>query len=198
MTGAPSLRAWGFPMPSRLFVGNLPYEATEADLRDHFEQVGAVSSVFIPLDRETGKPRGFAFVELADPERAASAIAQLHQKPFKDRPLVVNEARPAASSPGRPALPRARAPSFRAREHTTVAGVEESPAPQRRPAPSKSRKKSAKRASWDEGPRKEPIPEKRGGRIFASYDDPDDEGEDIEFENFATGLEESEDEGNGS
>ena len=110
-------------MANRLFVGNLPYEATEEDLRVHFEQVGAVSNVFIPLDRETGKPRGFAFVELADPSHAASAISQLHQKPFKDRPLVVNEARPSEARPAggaRPAFPRAPGAFQQPREPSTA------------------------------------------------------------------------------
>lgn len=185
-------------MPSRLFVGNLPYEATEADLRTHFEQVGAVSNVFIPLDRQTGKPRGFAFVELADSEHAASAIQQLHQKPFKDRPLVVNEARPSeprAPSSGRPNAPRTSGPPIRPRERTTV--VDPGDRPVRRAGPSK-RRKGGKRSFWEEGPRKEPIPEKRGGRIFASYDEADDEGEDVDFENFATGLEESEEDNGAS
>ena len=53
-------------MPVRLFVGNLPYEASEAELREHFSAVGPLSSVFLPVDRETGRPRGFAFVEFAD------------------------------------------------------------------------------------------------------------------------------------
>jgi cold-inducible RNA-binding protein len=178
-------------MSNRLFVGNLPYEATEADLRHHFEQVGAVSNVFIPLDRQTGKPRGFAFVELADAAHAASAIEQLHQKPFKDRPLVVNEARPSEARPSgpRPNGPSTGTPMVRPRERTTV--VDTSDRPVRR-APAPKRRKGGKRSFWEEGPRKEPIPEKRGGRIFANYEDPEDEGEDVDFENFATGLDKSE------
>ena len=82
-------------MPSRLFVGNLPYDATEVELKAHFAQAGPVSRVFIPLDRETGRVRGFAFIEFPDSAHAAQAIQQLNQQPFKDRPLVVNEARPS-------------------------------------------------------------------------------------------------------
>ena len=86
-------------MPSRVFVGNLPYDATEGEIREHFSEVAPVSRVFMPLDRETGRPRGFAFVEFAEDAHASSAIQQLHQKPFKDRPLVVNEARPSEGRP---------------------------------------------------------------------------------------------------
>ena len=86
-------------MPSRVFVGNLPYEATKGEIRDHFSEVAPVSRVFMPLDRETGKPRGFAFVEFAETEHADLAIQKLHQKPFKDRSLVVNEARPSEGRP---------------------------------------------------------------------------------------------------
>src|SRR5262245_9269597 len=89
-------------MSVRLFVGNLPYDATEEDLRQHFSSVGALSYVFIPLDRETGKKRGFAFVEFADSELAQAAIRQFNNQPFKGRPLAVNEARARDSSP-RPA-----------------------------------------------------------------------------------------------
>ena len=53
-------------MPVRLFVGNLPYDATEEDIRAHFSTAGNVLNVFVPLDRETGRKRGFAFVEFND------------------------------------------------------------------------------------------------------------------------------------
>ena len=86
-------------MGSRLFVGNLPYDATEEELTHHFAQVGPVSRVFLPLDRDTGRPRGFAFIEFPSSEHAAEAIQRLNQQPFKERPLVVNEARPSESRP---------------------------------------------------------------------------------------------------
>ena len=57
-------------MSARLFVGNLPYDVTESDLRDFFQPVGELSSVIIPMDRDTGKPRGFAFIEFADQAQA--------------------------------------------------------------------------------------------------------------------------------
>src|SRR5499426_4486759 len=85
-------------MSVRLFVGNLPYEATEDEIRQHFSPVGNLSYVSIPLDRETGKKRGFAFVEFADAQQAQAAIRQFNNQPFKGRPLAVNEAR--AKEPG--------------------------------------------------------------------------------------------------
>src|SRR5437762_5618222 len=89
-------------MGVRLFVGNLPYDATENEIREHFSAVGNLSYVSIPLDRETGKKRGFAFVEFADAEQAQKAIRQFNNQPFKGRPLAVNEARAREAGP-RPA-----------------------------------------------------------------------------------------------
>jgi cold-inducible RNA-binding protein len=81
-------------MSVRLFIGNLPYSATEAELRDHLSSVGVPTSVVLPVDRETGRPRGFAFVDYADRTVAEEAIRRLDQQPFKGRPLAVSEARP--------------------------------------------------------------------------------------------------------
>jgi cold-inducible RNA-binding protein len=78
----------------RLFVGNMPYGATEADLRTHFAAVGDPSQVVIPVDRETGRPRGFAFVEYIDRELAEEAVRRFNQQPFMGRTLAVSEARP--------------------------------------------------------------------------------------------------------
>src|SRR5206468_12516978 len=89
-------------MSVRLFVGNLPYDATEEEIRQHFSRVGNLSYVSIPLDRETGKKRGFAFVEFADAQQAQEAIRQFNNQPFKGRSLAVNEAREREAGP-RPA-----------------------------------------------------------------------------------------------
>ena len=86
-------------MSVRLFVGNLPYIATEADIRQHFGTVGDPLQVVIPTDRETGRPRGFAFVDYDDRAVAERAIQQLHGQPFKGRPLSVSEARPREARP---------------------------------------------------------------------------------------------------
>lgn len=86
-------------MSVRLFVGNLPYSATEADIRQHFGTVGDPMQVVIPTDCETGRPRGFAFVDYDDRGVAERAIQQLHGQPFKGRPLSVSEARPREARP---------------------------------------------------------------------------------------------------
>jgi cold-inducible RNA-binding protein len=77
-----------------LFVGNLPFSTTEDALRDLFSPFGEVQQVRIMTDRDTGKPRGFAFVEMAQDDDAAKAIASLNGKDFDGRALTINEARP--------------------------------------------------------------------------------------------------------
>jgi len=91
------------PMSVRLFIGNLPYSATEAELREHLSAVGVPTSVVLPVDRETGRPRGFAFVDYADRTVAEEAIRRFDQQPFKGRGLAVSEARPREErGPGGP------------------------------------------------------------------------------------------------
>jgi RNA recognition motif-containing protein len=89
--------------PVRLFVGNLPYQATEDDLRTHFAQVGKPTQIVRPLDRETGRARGFAFVEYAERSEAEAAVKQFDGQLFMGRPLAVSEARAReAGGPPRP------------------------------------------------------------------------------------------------
>ena len=93
-------------MAVRLFVGNLSYATTEADLRTYFGTVAPPSQVVLPVDRETGRPRGFAFVEYLDRAHAEQAIKQFNGQPYHGRPLAVSEARaredrgPGAPRPG--------------------------------------------------------------------------------------------------
>ena len=90
-------------MSVRLFIGNLPYSATEAELREHLSAVGEPTSIVLPVDRETGRPRGFAFVDYADRAVAEEAIRRFDQQPFKGRGLAVSEARPREErGPGGP------------------------------------------------------------------------------------------------
>ena len=89
-------------MSVRLFIGNLPYTATEAELRDHLSSVGEPAQIVLPTDRETGRPRGFAFVDYADRAVAEEAIRLFNQQPFKGRPLAVSEARPREDRPAGP------------------------------------------------------------------------------------------------
>ena len=80
-------------MAVRLFVGNLSYSTTEADLRTYFGAVAPPSQVVLPVDRETGRPRGFAFVEFIDRSHAETAIQRFNGQMFNGRPLAVSEAR---------------------------------------------------------------------------------------------------------
>ncbi|HEY7290650.1 MAG TPA: RNA-binding protein [Vicinamibacterales bacterium] len=80
-------------MAVRLFVGNLAYSTTEADLRSYFGTVAPPSQVVLPVDRETGRPRGFAFVEFQDRGHAETAIQKFNGQVFNGRPLAVSEAR---------------------------------------------------------------------------------------------------------
>jgi RNA recognition motif-containing protein len=77
----------------RLFVGNLAYSTTEADLRTYFGAIAPPSQVVLPVDRETGRPRGFAFVEFLDRAHAEQAIQKFNGQPYNGRPLAVSEAR---------------------------------------------------------------------------------------------------------
>jgi RNA recognition motif-containing protein len=84
-----------------IYVGNLARTATEDDLRGAFSQFGDVSTVNIVKDRETGEPRGFAFVEMADGQAAANAIKELNLREISGRSITVNEARPKTDRPRR-------------------------------------------------------------------------------------------------
>jgi len=79
-------------MASKLYVGNLSFQSTEEDLRDLFKKHGTVESVAIITDRETGRPRGFGFVEMSSPAEAQAAIRALDGTSFDGRPIKVNEA----------------------------------------------------------------------------------------------------------
>jgi len=88
-------------MNTKLYVGNLSFDAIENDLQDLFAPFGTVSEVNLMQDRVTGKPRGFGFVTMATKEAADAAIQALNGKDFKGRALTVNEARPReARGPG--------------------------------------------------------------------------------------------------
>ena len=93
-------------MAVRLFVGNLSYNTTEADLRTYFGAVAPPSQVVLPVDRETGRPRGFAFVEFIDRTHAETAIQRFNGQMFNGRPLAVSEARAREDrGPGGPPRP---------------------------------------------------------------------------------------------
>lgn len=81
-------------MNLKLYVGNLPYSTTDEELAQTFSAAGEVTSAKVILDRDTGRSRGFGFVEMGSEEAAKAAIEMFHEKEMDGRPLVVNEARP--------------------------------------------------------------------------------------------------------
>ena len=85
-------------MSKKIYVGNLSYKVTEDDLKDLFAEFGTVTEINVITDRETGRPRGFAFVEMDSDDDAAKAINSLNGKTLQDREIVVNEARPRRDS----------------------------------------------------------------------------------------------------
>jgi RNA recognition motif-containing protein len=160
-------------MAVRLFVGNLPYDVTEAELRAHFAAIGPLAYLSLAMDRDTGKPRGFAFVEFSARADAEDAMRRLDNQPFKGRPLAVNEARArdASASPRapRPAGPRPPA----AADPSPEAGRDFGPdaAPRRRRPP-------VKRAAHAERGPKRPIYKRAPGPVrFSTEDDDSDEEE---------------------
>lgn len=84
----------------KIYVGNLPFSATQAALQDLFSEFGQVGEVTLVNDRETGRPRGFGFVEMPDSSEANNAISNLNGKDFGGRTLNINEAKPRESRPG--------------------------------------------------------------------------------------------------
>jgi cold-inducible RNA-binding protein len=87
-------------MATKLYVGNLSFKTTSDDLREYFSQAGEVESASVIEDRETGRSRGFGFVEMATAEGAAAAIEQFNGKDLNGRNLTVNEARPKTDRGG--------------------------------------------------------------------------------------------------
>ena len=83
-----------------IYVGNLSYDVTREDIEDVFNEYGRVSRVSLPMDRETGRPRGFAFVEMSAKDDEAKAIEALDGAEWMGRTMKVNEARPRAASAG--------------------------------------------------------------------------------------------------
>jgi len=204
----------------RLFIGNLPYSASEADLRAHFAAVAEPSHVVMPVDRETGRPRGFAFVEFADRAVAEDVIKKFDAQPFQGRNLAVSEARaredrPPGPRPGGFSSPRPgggfggprppgggggfggpRPGGFGPRPGGP-GGLPPGPGGRDRsanfgpPAPPK-RLRGKKGNQQDHKPRG-PIKERTGGRIY----DVEDLGEDapIDIDDIATSAQEKVDEG---
>jgi cold-inducible RNA-binding protein len=189
-------------VPVRLFLGNLPYSATEADLRAHVAAVAPPLSVVLPMDRETGRPRGFAFVDYPELAVATEVIRRLNGQPFMGRTLSVSEARPREERGPRPPFSPGGPPSggsfggpFRA-----PAAVGGDPAARRErnfgpPAPPKGRRTGSAKGRGEGGP-KGPIKVRGGGRV-ADLDEERAAAEAAlaeDFDDFATSLPKDEDE----
>ena len=178
-------------MPVRLFIGNLPYDTTDAELRAHLTVVGPPSQVVLPLDRETGRPRGFAFVEFAERAVAEEAIRRFNGQPFKGRNLAVSEARAREDRPAGPRPPSAFRPDFGAAGPSAPSGDR----PRRDfgpPAPPRRQKGPARRPTKTEARPRGPIRERNTGRVF---DVDDGEGELGDFDDVATSATESPEDG---
>ncbi|HMD80454.1 MAG TPA: RNA-binding protein [Anaerolineales bacterium] len=87
-------------MEAKLYVGNLPFSAGDADLQSLFAQAGTVKSAQVIKDRASGRSKGFGFVEMSSPDEAQGAITMFHGKDFNGRALTVNLARPREERPG--------------------------------------------------------------------------------------------------
>jgi RNA recognition motif-containing protein len=193
-----------------LFVGNMPYGATEADLRSHFSQVGPPSQVVLPVDRETGRPRGFAFVEFAERPMAEAAISRFNQQPFMGRPLSVSEARPREAGGAGGGFRPGGAPGGGFGGPRPMGGgpggfrsgpPAASGAPGKNFGPPKKKSNSSEKR-WDakeRGP-KGPIKERYSGRLGGLYDSPDDSMADLvdklpeDFDDIASSAPDDEDE----
>ena len=88
-------------MSQKIYVGNLPYSASDADLQQNFSEFGDVVSATVMTDRDTGRSKGFGFVEMSSPAQAQAAIEGLNGQSVSGRALVVNEARPREERPAR-------------------------------------------------------------------------------------------------
>lgn len=194
-------------MGVRLFVGNLDYSVSETELREHFAPVGQPSQVALPVDRETGRPRGFAFVEFTDRAVAEEAIRRLHGQMLKGRALAISEARAReerpysprpAGGPGGPGggggfsgggggggfAPRPPRP-FGGGGGGPMDGPPPGGPPRGERRPPSSAAAKAKAKQQERGP-KGPIRERNSGRMLDMDDRNEDAGEEVEFDNFAT------------
>ena len=173
-------------MGIRLYVGNLPFNVTEEELRAHFSTVGPLSYLSIPTDRETGKQRGFAFVEFKDRAQADEAIRRFNNQSFQGRSLSVSEARARsdnqrAAEPSRPSLSRP----------TSTVAPEPAEPPAKKPSRNLGPDKPARRGRGkarsefkaERGP-KGPMREVVRGQFFGEVDDDDDDYDDDDYDDY--------------
>jgi RNA recognition motif-containing protein len=163
-------------MPKKIYVGNLPYSYSQEQLTALFQPFGALVSAAVMIDRETGKPRGFGFVTMAEDQAAANAIAALDGKLVDGRTLRVNEARERDPNSGPPRTGGGPRPPRDAGHHPAHAGGNSGDATRRGPEErperdwTKKPKSAPKPVEEDFGPR-----HRRGGGGSRKWDDFDDE-----------------------
>ncbi len=168
-------------MSARLFVGNLPFDVTENDLKEFFAPAGPLSHIFLPVDRETGKKRGFAFVEFAEDAQAAEALRRFNNQQFKGRPLALSEARARESRPHAAQDARSRVPRL---SDAYDAGSSMDAGVGRRERRGRSNvrrhgKPGGHGGRFDDSARRGPRRERAGGRVFGLDADDIDENEDF-------------------
>lgn len=169
-------------MSNRIFVGNIPYDATEQELREFFQRAGNITQVVIPKDRETGKPRGFAFVEFETAAQTADAVLKFNNALLRERKIIVSEAKKkeAGAPPrtgGRPYSPAPQA-------STVSWDVEEQASPRenkfKRGADFEESSKAKKRMMAEITEKKaRDVSKEKSGRFY-NYED-DEEGGDEDF-----------------
>jgi RNA recognition motif-containing protein len=187
-------------MGIRLYVANLPFNVSEEELREHFSIIGPLSYLSIPTDRETGKQRGFAFVEFKDRAQADEAIRRFNNQSFKGRSLSVSEARPRNESP-RDAPTR---PSLSRPSSTAEAEPADPPGnkPSRNLGPDKPSRHGRGKAKGEfnaergpKGPMREIVRGRFFGEVDDDYDDYDDYDEEVNEDNFEAGESDAEKDG---
>jgi RNA recognition motif-containing protein len=160
-------------MAIRLFIGNLPQNVTESELRAHFSVVGPISYISLPTDRETGRQRGFAFLEFKDRAQADEAIRCLDNKSFKGNLLSIREAR-AREDRGSPPAPFLRPAAGPEPETANSAANRTSPNFGPDASPQRDRAKTKGKPHSERGP-KGPMREVVRGQFFGDDDGDDDE-----------------------
>ena len=207
-------------MSVRLFIGNLPYAANEAELREHLSSVGAPSQVVLPVDRETGRPRGFAFVDYAGPQRRRRSHSTIQPATLQRPAAGGQRGAPARGArPGRiqrPATRRVQRPTpgarrwpgrtaaWRLQRSTSSGRIQPRPDTAAAPpgtgprsrnfgpdAPPKNKRKPPRKDS-DRGP-KGPIKERPVSRLYDADDDWRAQDEEVDADNVATAAKEDDD-----
>jgi len=169
----------------RLFIGNLPYDTTDAELRAHLGVISPPSEVVLPLDRETGRPRWFAFIEFTERSVAEEVIHRFNAQPFKGRNLAVSEAmaredRPAGFRPPAPFRPAG------AMSDGSAPASGERPARSFGPPAPRRQKGPARRPTKAETRPRGPIRERNTGRVF-DVDDGEADIQEVEDVTASTG-----------